>query len=197
MDEPLRVHRALVALPAVAVAIALPIAGWGGVAGAMDGPTSSSAATSSGSIRVTATKPVSTCLKAHGVKLPKGVDFSKNFKRSKNFKPPKNFKPSKNFKAPKGFKPTKESKKLEAALKACGVSGGFFPGGGKFSSGARASALKAYLGCLSSNGVKVPKKDKKNGTLTGLSTQAKFAAANKKCSVLLPTGPPSTATTGS
>ncbi len=183
------------ALPAVAVAIAFLAAGWGGVAGAASAP---SARSTSGTLLLSSTTSIQTCLKAHGVKLPKGVDLSKHFKPSKNLKAPKNAKAPKNFKPSKNFKAPKESKKLEAALKACGVKGGFFFGGGASSSAARASALKAYLSCLSDNGVKVPKKDKKDGTLTGLMGEKKFASANKKCSVLLPTNAATTTgTTGS
>lgn len=182
-DSRLRVRRALAA-PVVAIAI---VAGWGGVAAATTGASLQAA---SGGISLTSSSSIESCLKAHGVSLPKNF---KNFS-SKNFKPPKGFKPptgttfksSKNFKPSKSFKPSKEQKKLEAAFKACGVHGGFFFGAPPSNGGAAASAVHAYLGCLSDHGVKVPSKDLHSHTLPNLSSDPKFAAANKVCSVLLP-----------
>ena len=187
--------------------VALVAFGWAGIASAAGAsaatgpaPLRVSAATTSPAARLDAKTSLVTCLKAHGVSIPKNFKYAKSLKSSKSFKPPKGFTPSKakhftaskakSFTPPKGAKGAKVSKKFLAALRDCG--GGAFPFGGAASKGAvSASALKAYLSCLSDNGVKVPKKDDtKRTVLAGLAKQAKFAAASKKCSVLLPTHPP-------
>lgn len=152
---------------------ALLLTGWGGVAYTASGPVPSSAP---GAVRLTASVSLKTCLKAHGVRLPK------------HFAGPKG--PS----HPKDHTPPKDAKKFTVAFKACGALGGFHFGGTFARGSATGSAIRAYLSCLSDNGVHVPKKDRKHGKLTGLSTRPKFPVANKKCSVLLPAGRGTTGT---
>jgi hypothetical protein len=77
------------------------------------------------------------------------------------------------------------------------------PSGGRFGGGANATALKAYLSCLSDNGVKVPKSlttpagasgpsgspggaGGLGSSLRGLRSDPKFAAASQTCRALLP-----------
>jgi hypothetical protein len=186
---------------ALGIALAVVCTLWAGVAGAatLSGAATGTAPGGSGApgdVQLTSSTSLQTCLKAHGITLPKGtktVTHSQGVKPPKGFKPPKGATRSKDFKPPKGFKPTKESKKLEAALKACGASTGFF--GGASHGAAVASAIKAYLGCLSSHGVKVTKKDDSARAISTLSSQSAFPAANKTCSVLLPSSASSSSTT--
>ena len=91
------------------------------------------------------------------------------------------------------------STKQQAAFAACRSklpNGGQFGGPGGFAGGASATQLKAYLSCLSDNGVKVPTTTSVPGggsgpgrfgsPLVGLRNDPHFAAASKKCAPLLP-----------
>jgi len=98
----------------------------------------------------------------------------------------------------------------QAAFSACRskLPGGGFGGRG-FAGGASATQLKAYMSCLSDNGVKVPKTATTPTTgvaggsgfggfrspLAGVRSDPHFAAANKICRALLPAGGATTSTT--
>lgn len=85
----------------------------------------------------------------------------------------------------------------QAAFAACrsNLPGGGRFGGRGFAGGASATQLKAYLSCLSDNGVKVPKTSTSAAggsgprsfiSLRGVRSDPRFAAANKICRALLP-----------
>ncbi len=100
----------------------------------------------------------------------------------------------------------------QAAFSACRSklpNGGQFGGGRGFAGGASATQLKAYLSCLSDNGVKVPTTTSApaggsgfrgfGSAIGGLRNDPHFAAASKKCAPLLPargTRPPTSPAAG-
>jgi hypothetical protein len=96
----------------------------------------------------------------------------------------------------------------QSAVTACRSklpAGGF--GGRGFAGGASASQIKAYMSCLSQNGVKVPTTTTRPGGaggsgfrgfgagLRGLRTDPHYAAANRICATLLPARGATTTTT--
>lgn len=91
--------------------------------------------------------------------------------------------------------------KAQAAFQACRSK---LPNGGRFGGGfgrGNATALRAYLSCLSDNGVKVPKtststpSSTRRGALAQVRQDPKFAAANQVCRKLLTFGGSTTTTT--
>jgi hypothetical protein len=90
------------------------------------------------------------------------------------------------------------SSKDQAAFTACRSklpAGGFGGGGRAFAGGASATQIKAYMTCLSQNGVKVPTTTSTpaggsgrrfGNPLAGLRSDPHFAAASKTCAPLLP-----------
>ena len=130
------------------------------------------------------------CLKKHGVDLPAGL--GQGGPPGGNGGTP----PSRPAGGVPGSLPGgANQQKFQTAIKACGgFSGGF---GGPGAAGSQ--AFTAYLSCLRDHGVSVPTTTTGSaagpGALNAVRNDPKFAAANKACQALLPTGGVTTTTT--
>jgi hypothetical protein len=179
-------------VPMISIAVlTLAACGGGGTAAA------SSTTTTTPGGRGFRNAAFTTCLKQHGVTLPSG-GFGGGGRRGASG--------ASGATGPVGRRPggffggggAGLSQKEQAAFSACRSK---LPNGGQFGGGLRgganATALKAYLSCLSDHGVTVPKTPVAGASgpagpggfrspLASLRNDPKFAAARQACRVLLP-----------
>lgn len=189
-------------LCAVAIGAPVLLAACGGSAGSA----SSSTTTTTSAGRGAQGSAFTACLKQHGVTLPAG-GFGGSGGGPGGGGPPQGPSGTPPSGLPGGGTggagpsisiPGVSQQKVQAAFSACQSK---LPRGGRFGGGgANAQDLQAYTSCLGDHGVKVPtpgsgSRPSSGPGLGALRSDPKFAAANKVCAPLLPSGAASTSTT--
>ncbi|HEV7525143.1 MAG TPA: hypothetical protein VGP92_09260 [Acidimicrobiia bacterium] len=171
-------HSRVFRVPLIALGAIFVLAGCGGSSGSASAGSGATTTTAkAGAAGQTAFRD---CLAQHGITLPAGAG---------NGRPPGSGQGGGGG-TPRSLPAGVDAQKFQAALTACGRTGGRGFGGG-----ANSPAFQAYTSCLSDHGVKVPPRTASSTPPTFDRTSATFVAANKVCAALLPSRTNTTTTT--
>jgi hypothetical protein len=191
----------------IAVVAALGLAACGGGSSAKASTSGSATTTTAGGGAGLQNSAFTACLKQHGVTLPAG--FGGGGRRGGSGGPggfggrggsgprgPRGGSGGRGFLGGGAGLSAAQQTAFTACRSKLPNGGRFGGGGGGFAGGASATQLKAYMSCLSDNGVKVPTTTSApaggsgarrfGNPLAGLRNDPHFATASQKCAPLLP-----------